>query len=148
MHFFISLATLLLSAVLANATPLAYTGPRGHEGITKSYPGGGYHGACLNQTGINTLVDGYTYLLEHPGGPAFNTTANTILSATNFTVQSDSILTLSGRPVRLPSHLTSPSCPSCMNLPSTPPPLNIVPQFPLCHPSHLLCFAWEPQKAF
>lgn len=55
--------------------------------------------ACLNVTGVMTLIEGYTYLLEYPGGTAFNSTANAIL-ADSFSVQSDSILTLSQRPVR------------------------------------------------
>lgn len=53
---------------------------------------------CLNQASIDTLINGYTYLLEHPGGPDFNSTAEAILSD-KFQVLSDSILTLSGRPV-------------------------------------------------
>lgn len=53
---------------------------------------------CLNKTGVDTLVNGYTYLLEHPLGPDFNSTANAILSD-KFQVLSDSILTLSQRPV-------------------------------------------------
>lgn len=56
-------------------------------------------GPCLNSTGVETLVNGYTYLLEHPGGPDFNSTAEAILSD-EFVVYSDSILTLSGRSVR------------------------------------------------
>lgn len=64
--------------------------------------GKGPHGApvpCLNQTSVDYLVNGYTYLLEHPGGPDFNATANAILSD-KFFVSSDSINTLSQRPVR------------------------------------------------
>jgi len=53
---------------------------------------------CLNQASINTLVNGYTYLLEKPLGPDFNSTAEAILSD-KFQVLSDSILTLSQRPV-------------------------------------------------
>lgn len=53
---------------------------------------------CLNETGVTALVDGYTYLLEKPGGPSFNSTAEAILSS-KFFVDSDSILTLSQRPV-------------------------------------------------
>lgn len=56
----------------------------------------GHH--CLNETGVKTLVDGYTYLLEKPGGADFNSTAEAILSS-KFFVDSDSILTLSQRPV-------------------------------------------------
>lgn len=65
-------------------------------------PPGGYGGPpfqhCLNQTGVDTLVNGYTYLLEKPLGPDFNSTAEAILSD-KFQVLSDSILTLSQRPV-------------------------------------------------
>lgn len=55
---------------------------------------------CLNKTGVDTLVNGYTYLLEHPLGPDFNSTAEAILSD-KFQVLSDSILTLSQRPVSI-----------------------------------------------
>lgn len=55
-------------------------------------------GHCLNDTSVATLVDGYTYLLEKPLGPDFNSTAEAILSD-KFQVFSDSILTLSQRPV-------------------------------------------------
>ena len=53
---------------------------------------------CLDQASIDTLVNGYTYLLESPLGPDFNSTADKILSD-KFQVLSDSILTLSQRPV-------------------------------------------------
>lgn len=55
---------------------------------------------CLNETGVATLVNGYAYLLESPGGVDFNSTADAILSD-KFFVDSDSILTLSERPVRM-----------------------------------------------
>lgn len=55
---------------------------------------------CLNETGVATLVNGYAYLLESPGGVYFNSTAEAILSD-KFFVDSDSILTLSQRPVRM-----------------------------------------------
>lgn len=65
------------------------------------------HWHCLNETGVETLVNGYTYLLEKPGGPSFNSTAEAILSS-KFFVDSDSILTLSQRPVSVVprSHLS------------------------------------------
>lgn len=53
---------------------------------------------CLDQDGVDKLVNGYTYLLEKPLGPDFNSTAEAILSD-KFQVLSDSILTLSQRPV-------------------------------------------------
>lgn len=59
---------------------------------------------CLNKTGVDTLVNGYTYLLESPLGPDFNSTAEAILSD-KFQVLSDSILTLSQRPVSTPRAL-------------------------------------------
>jgi hypothetical protein len=73
-----------------------------------SYPSGGsalgQHGPppmyrnCLTDADAKTLVDGYTYLLQYPGGPNFNSIANTIL-ANNFTVYSDSINFLGQKPV-------------------------------------------------
>lgn len=128
MHFFTSLTTLLLttalSATTASKLPVVKLEPRGKSswgsgsgsGSGSGWGSGGdanrpgHHGAtCLNQTGVNALVDGYTYLLEYPGGDNFNATANAILSANNFTVQSDSILTLSGRAVRLGLHPLFPA---------------------------------------
>lgn len=71
--------------------------------VAGTLAGGGYGGLppsrCLNKTGVDTLVNGYTYLLEHPLGPDFNSTADAILSDDKFQVISDSILTLSQRPV-------------------------------------------------
>lgn len=55
---------------------------------------------CLTPANVNTVVEGYTYLLEKPLGPDFNSTANKILSD-KFQVLSDSILTLSQRPVSI-----------------------------------------------
>ena len=63
-------------------------------------PPWGNWGNCLSPSRVKALVDGYTYLLVHPGGQDFNSTANTILTP-DFEVFSDSILTLSGRPVSL-----------------------------------------------
>jgi hypothetical protein len=54
---------------------------------------------CLSPAQVKSLIDGYTYLLVNPGGPDFNSTANAILTP-DFQVFSDSILYLSGRPVR------------------------------------------------
>jgi hypothetical protein len=63
------------------------------------WPQGGLpHEACLNDTGASYLINGYTYLLEHPGGPDFNSTAMAILSD-KFVVSSDSINFLSNRTV-------------------------------------------------
>ena len=70
-------------------------------------PSGGWsgwgHGACLNQTDVDTLISGYTYLLEKPGGPDFNSTAASILSTDKFMVYSDSINSLSNRTVSISS---------------------------------------------
>lgn len=77
----------------------------------------GYSGApCLNATGVSTVIDGYTYLLEHPGGPYFNSTAEALL-ADDFVVYSDSILTLSNRSVRTRSrYLTRSRHPAALVL--------------------------------
>ncbi len=63
-------------------------------------PKGGpfYQEGCLTDDGANYLIQGYTYLLEHPGGPDFNSTASAILSD-KFSVLSDSINFLSNKPV-------------------------------------------------
>lgn len=106
---YISLPIALLMALVTST--VAHSGGGGGKGWTPQHGGGG--GApspppsCLNTTGVNTLVDGYTYLLEHPGGADFNVTAEAILSDTSFVVESDSILTLSGRAVRNKSPISS-----------------------------------------
>lgn len=80
---------LTLSLVLPSALALPGWGPWGHSG---------HKGPCLNDAAVNTLLTGYTYLLEFPTGADFNTTANAILSD-KFFVSSDSIDTLAGIPV-------------------------------------------------
>lgn len=93
---YIPLSISILALAMGTA---AYSGP----GWAPQHRGGDHapHPTCLNDTGVTTLVDGYTYLLEHPGGADFNSTAQSILSNTTFVVESDSILTLSGRAVRI-----------------------------------------------
>lgn len=109
MHISISTTLLLTLVTSAAATAAVHESPRWAPNKYGSGGEGGHHPqpsppphypVCLNDTGVNTLVDGYTYLLEHPGGPDFNATAEAILSNSSFVVESDSILTLSGRPVR------------------------------------------------
>lgn len=82
-------ATTLITALACVATTLA--APQSTDSSSNKQ--------CLDQSTVNTLVNGYTYLLEHPGGPDFNSTAKAILSADQFVVYSDSINTLSQRPV-------------------------------------------------
>ncbi|EXJ87980.1 hypothetical protein A1O1_04907 [Capronia coronata CBS 617.96] len=77
---------------------------------------------CLNDTGVAYLVQGYTYLLEKPGGPDFNATANAILSD-KFFVLSDSINSLSGRPLGSPAY---PSKQGFIASQSLTPPLPVV----------------------
>ncbi|KAG6368947.1 hypothetical protein INS49_003165 [Diaporthe citri] len=77
---------------------------------------------CLNKTGVDTLVNGYTYLLEHPLGPDFNSTAEAILSD-KFQVLSDSILTLSQRPLGQPAY---PSKQAYIDSQAQTPPLPVV----------------------
>lgn len=104
MHFsFLAPVLALASCVAARATssgPSPRAWPASNLGPLFFGGHGGPHGSrpCLNDTGVSTLVDGYTYLLEQPGGEDFNATAEAILSF-QFIVYSDSILTLSGRPV-------------------------------------------------
>lgn len=93
-------------AVPPNSTSPWGGGPRPYGSSPPSRGGGGRgggggshrHKACLNETGVDALVAGYTYLLEQPGGADFNETAQAILSD-RFVVWSDSILTLSNRSV-------------------------------------------------
>lgn len=92
-----------ITTLLAATT--AILAHRPENGNRPWHHNGGDHKPCLNETGINTLVDGYTYLLQFPGGPDFNSTASAIL-ADDFVVWSDSILTLSGRAVCLNTLLT------------------------------------------
>lgn len=67
---------------------------------------GGWWGrpTCLDDQAVATLVTGYTYLLEYPGGDEFNSTADAILSE-DFVVLSDSILSLSGRDVSVDTNI-------------------------------------------
>ena len=62
------------------------------------WSGNGQGPVCLNDTAVNSLIDGYTYLLRFPQGADFNATANAILSD-SFFVSSDSINSLAGIPV-------------------------------------------------
>jgi len=62
------------------------------------WPGNGQGPACLDDSAVNSLIDGYTYLLRFPQGAEFNATANAILSD-SFFVSSDSINSLAGIPV-------------------------------------------------
>lgn len=62
---------------------------------TESFGG---NSRCLSDGGADYLVKGYANLLEFPQGPTFNTTAKKLLSD-KFVVWSDSINSLSGRPV-------------------------------------------------
>lgn len=66
---------------------------------------GPYPNNCLNDTTVQNLLTGYTYLLENPQGANFVSTANAILSD-SFFVSSDSINTLAQIPV-CPTSVTS-----------------------------------------
>ncbi|CAN8098018.1 unnamed protein product [Discula destructiva] len=94
----------LSTTILALTTGAFARGPYGWPGRNGS--GAGHHPApnCLDATGVDTLVAGYTYLLEYPGGADFNSTAEAILSDNGFAVLSDSILTLSGRALGQPAY--------------------------------------------
>ncbi|KUI70074.1 hypothetical protein VM1G_06552 [Cytospora mali] len=97
----------------------------------------GYH--CLNETGVATLVNGYTYLLEKPGGPSFNSTANAILSD-KFFVDSDSILTLSQRPL---GGLAYPSKQAYIASQSQTPPLPVVKTLATFHSCDKISWRWN-----
>lgn len=92
------LVSVLLTAplLLASAIASPWGGP---------LPGLRDGGKCLNGSQVQTLLDGYTYLLRFPQGANFDATANQILSD-SFFVSSDSINSLAGIPVR-----SSPSGP-------------------------------------
>lgn len=84
------LVSVLSTLSLVAATPAANWGP---------WQGGQWNGGpCVSAAAVQNIVDGYTYLLEHPGGPDFNATANALLD-NDFQVFSDSIQTLQGAPV-------------------------------------------------
>jgi hypothetical protein len=89
---FSTIATTLALAANALALP---GGPWQNWGGYPGYPG--YQ--CLNATQVSKIISGYTYLLQSPGGPQFASIATSILDSSNFTVQSDSINTLSQRSV-------------------------------------------------
>lgn len=70
--------------------------PQPQDVSTDSFGGG--NSRCLSDGGANYIVSGYAKLLEFPQGPDFNATAQKLLS-NKFVVWSDSINSLSGRPV-------------------------------------------------
>lgn len=82
---------ILVPALLAGALAAPNWGPWGGK-------------QCLKESTVQTLIDGYTYLLRFPQGANFNATANAILSDTAFNVVSDSINTLAGIPVSCHAH--------------------------------------------
>lgn len=53
---------------------------------------------CLTNAAACAIVTGYTYLLEKPTGPDFNSTAEALLTK-DFVVWSDSIQFLGSKPV-------------------------------------------------
>ncbi|KAG9768134.1 hypothetical protein ABEF95_012523 [Exophiala dermatitidis] len=95
--------------------------------------------SCLNDTGVAYLVNGYTYLLEHPGGPDFNITANTILSDAFF-VSSDSINTLSQRPL---GQLAYPSKEAFIASQFVTPPLPVVETLATFHNCDSISWRWN-----
>ncbi|POS78538.1 hypothetical protein DHEL01_v203070 [Diaporthe helianthi] len=94
---------------------------------------------CLTPAAINTLVDGYTYLLENPLGPDFNSTANKILSD-KFQVLSDSILTLSQRPLGQPAY---PSKEAYINSQAQTPPLPNVDTVGVFNSCNKISWRWK-----
>jgi hypothetical protein len=82
-----------IAICLLAALPIASAGPPSWHNF------GGPGKKCLSPQQVQSLLDGYSYLLQFPGGPNFTPTANNILTP-DFQVFSDSILTLSNRPVR------------------------------------------------
>ncbi|EXJ86666.1 hypothetical protein A1O3_03619 [Capronia epimyces CBS 606.96] len=94
---------------------------------------------CLNDTGVAYLVQGYTYLLEQPGGPDFNSTANTILSD-QFFVCSDSINSLSGRPL---GQLAYPNKQAFIASQFVTPPLPTVSTLATFHNCQSVAWRWN-----
>lgn len=80
---------ILVPALLASALAAPNWGPWGGHGGKQ----------CLSDSTVESLINGYTYLLRFPQGADFNSTANNILSDSAFNVVSDSINTLAGIPV-------------------------------------------------
>ncbi|KAK7733974.1 hypothetical protein SLS53_007969 [Cytospora paraplurivora] len=95
--------------------------------------------SCLDAAGVTTLVDGYTYLLEQPGGPDFNSTADAILSD-KFFVDSDSILTLSQRPL---GELAYPSKEAYIASQFQTPPLPVVETLATFHTCDKINWRWN-----
>ncbi|KAI3395274.1 hypothetical protein diail_1628 [Diaporthe ilicicola] len=96
-------------------------------------------GQCLNDTSVNTLVQGYTYLLEKPLGPDFNSTAERILSD-KFEVFSDSILTLSSRPFGQPAY---PSKQAYIDSQAQTPPLPVVETLDVFNTCNKISWRWK-----
>ncbi|KAL1877940.1 hypothetical protein Daus18300_002294 [Diaporthe australafricana] len=94
---------------------------------------------CLNDTSVATLVDGYTYLLEKPLGPDFNSTAEAILSD-KFQVFSDSILTLSQRPFGQPAY---PSKQAYIDSQAQTPPLPVVTTLGTFYTCDKISWRWQ-----
>jgi len=94
---------------------------------------------CLNDTDVQTLVNGYTYLLQSPGGPDFNKTALAILSD-EFAVYSDSINTLGNRPLGAPAY---PSLQVFLATQAQTPPLPVVQTLATFHTCDQISWRWN-----
>jgi len=121
-----------LLATVATVSALPQPGWSGWNG------GHGWAG-CLNQTEVNNLISGYTYLLEKPGGPDFNSTAEAILSP-SFMVFSDSINTLSQRPLGGPSY---PSLEVFIATQAVTPPLPVVQTISSFYTCNQISWQWN-----
>jgi hypothetical protein len=148
---FSAIATTL--ALAANALAL----PGGPWQNWAGYPG--YQ--CLNATQVSKIISGYTYLLQSPGGPQFASIATSILDSSNFTVQSDSINTLSQRPVSPANafcvvfasknfQLGQPAFPSVqafIGAGSNTPPLPVVTTLNVYHNCDQITWRWKASGA-
>lgn len=93
-------ASAFLTAVFAAgalAIPQNWNWFQGNNGAGHPYNHPGYR-ACLNDTAAEAIVNRYKYLLEKPQAPDFSAKVYEVASP-SFHVVSDSILTLSNRPV-------------------------------------------------
>ncbi|ETI27889.1 hypothetical protein G647_00338 [Cladophialophora carrionii CBS 160.54] len=145
MHSTILASLALLTAVFARpqgdwSSSSADVPAQGDDnGSYDQHYGHGMNDKCLTKGDVQTLIDGYTYLLEYPGGPEFNKTADSILSD-KFVVWSDSINTLGSRPLGTPAF---PSLQAFIASQSVTPPLPDVETLSTFHNCDQISWRWN-----
>lgn len=100
MQFFINITTMaaLASNVLAVVPWASGKGSATMSSRPNHETGAHSRPRCLTNETASSIVTTYTYLIEKPTGPDFNSTAEALLTE-GFTVWSDSIQFLRGKPV-------------------------------------------------